>query len=435
MKKITFLVLMLVASLGYAQNLTLPLDFESATQTYTFDDFNGGQGTLISNPQSSGINTSANVAQMVKSAGEVWGGTAMELANPIDFSANRTFKMKVYSPRVGARVLLKIENAGNGAIAYEIEDTVKTANSWEELTFDYNYVDQNNQYSKVVIIFDNGVMGDGSANFTFLYDDVDVVFGGPYLNRPDLPVTFEDATVDYTLTDFGGNYSIVTADPTGGSNMVAKTTKSIGAAGWAGTTMSRPFGFNTRIPITATETKMNVRVYSPRSGIKVRVKIEDAGDPTKSVETDTFTTVGNAWETLVFDFANEGTGTAALDPSYNFTMASIFFFYDTDGAGIGADSVYYWDNAKFGEPNSDGIEDLQALGLTYFPNPVQDQFFIKAVQKIDEVSVYTTLGQQVFHSNVNGTEQSFDFSFLSTGVYFVRVRMGEELGAFRLVKK
>jgi hypothetical protein len=43
---------------------TLPLDFEAAT--YAFVDFDGGVTTKVANPQSNGINTSANVAKMVK---------------------------------------------------------------------------------------------------------------------------------------------------------------------------------------------------------------------------------------------------------------------------------------------------------------------------------------------------------------------------------
>jgi hypothetical protein len=277
-------------------------------------------------------------------------------------------------------------------------------------------------------------MGDGSSNFTFLFDDIELVDEGPYLSRQDLPVTFDDPTRDNTLTDFEGAYSEIVNDPTGGVSQVAKTTKSINGAPWAGTTMSTNAGFASRIPVTATETKMTVRVYAPRSGITVRLKIEEAGVPTKSVETDAVTTVGNAWETLEFDFSNQGTGTAPLDPNHFFNMASIFFFYGTNGAGIGADSVYYWDDVKFG-PKTTGIEELQAMGLTYFPNPVQDQFSLRAAQQIEEVAIFTVMGQEVLKSTQNGLTTDFDLSFLSAGVYIVRVKMGETSGAFRLVKQ
>jgi hypothetical protein len=40
------------------------------------------------------------------------------------------------------------------------------------------------------------------------------------------------------------------------------------------------------IPFTASATKMNVRVWSPTAGIKVRLKVEDHNDNTHTVETE-----------------------------------------------------------------------------------------------------------------------------------------------------
>jgi len=80
--------------------------------------------------------------------------------------------MKVHSPRVGAKVLLKVENMTNGGINFEKEVSTLTANAWEELTFDYSTINTANSYQKVVLIFDLGTQGDGTANFTFYFDDI-----------------------------------------------------------------------------------------------------------------------------------------------------------------------------------------------------------------------------------------------------------------------
>jgi len=77
--------------------------------------------TKVNNPQINGINTSAKVGKMVKNAPEVWGGSFIALGAPIDFTLNKVFRMKVYSPRVGAKVLLKVENLTNGGISFEKE--------------------------------------------------------------------------------------------------------------------------------------------------------------------------------------------------------------------------------------------------------------------------------------------------------------------------
>ncbi len=149
----------------------LPIDFESTTISYSFTNFNGGAATKIANPQINGINTSATVAKMVKNAGEVWGGSYLTLASPVNFSTNKIFKIKVFSPVAGKKLLLKFEGAG---AAFEKESIgVTTANVWQELTFDFTGVaGVNNLNTKIVFIFDLGTQGDGSANSTYLFDDV-----------------------------------------------------------------------------------------------------------------------------------------------------------------------------------------------------------------------------------------------------------------------
>jgi len=109
---------------------------------------------------------------MVKSAGQPWGGSWIALAAPIDFSESTTMKMKVYSPRIGATVLLKVEDASNSAVFVEIEVATTVADAWEELSFDLSAISNTESYQKVTIIFDILTMGDGSANFTFLLDDI-----------------------------------------------------------------------------------------------------------------------------------------------------------------------------------------------------------------------------------------------------------------------
>jgi hypothetical protein len=151
----------------------IPLDFESPTIEYTWNDFDGGRVTVIDNPQSSGINSSSKVAQMIKGAGQTWGGSWIALEDPIDFSTNKIMKMKVFSPRIGARVLLKVENMENSGIFFETEVSTTLAGEWEELSFDYSAISKSESYQKLVIIFDNGTNGDGSDNFTFLFDDIE----------------------------------------------------------------------------------------------------------------------------------------------------------------------------------------------------------------------------------------------------------------------
>ncbi|MFM1912354.1 MAG: hypothetical protein RIR51_192 [Bacteroidota bacterium] len=152
--------------------LNLPLDFETANLDYKITNFDGGNLTVVDNPNKSGINTTNKVAKMVKNSGQTWGGAFMTLTSPIDFSTKTQFHMNVHSPKVGAKVLLKVENAGDGAINFEKEVSTTKANEWEDLTFDFSGIDKTKSYQKVVIIFENGTMGDGSSNFTYYLDNI-----------------------------------------------------------------------------------------------------------------------------------------------------------------------------------------------------------------------------------------------------------------------
>ena len=334
----------------------LPVTFESATVNYAFSNFAGGTVTVINNPQVSGINTSAKVGKMVKGPGEVYGGSLILLGNPIDFSANKIFRMKVFSPRVGAKVLLKVENATNGGISFEKETTTTVANAWEDLIFDFRAINTANAYQKIVLIFDLGTQGDGSPNFTFLFDDIRLTNQIP-TSVLTLPVTFDVAGVNYEVTDFGGNQSVEAVDPLNAANKVKKTTKPNGAETWAGTTIGSYF--SAAIPFTASATQMSVRVYSPAAGIHVRLKVEDHTNNTKSVETEAVTNAANTWETLIFDFANQASGTAAMNLTYNYDMASLFFDFSTAGSG----KIFYWDDVKFLPVNV--IPDVLGLPITF----------------------------------------------------------------------
>ena len=101
-----------------------------------------------------------------------------------------------------------------------------------------------------------------------------------------------------------------------------------------------------------------MRVRSPAAGIPVRFKIENAGDPAISVETETLTTAADTWETLTFDFSNEVSGTAAFNPASTYNKIAIFFNFGTDGATAGA-QTFYFDDIAVGSSGGGGRDCLR----------------------------------------------------------------------------
>ncbi len=162
-------------------------------------------------------------------------------------------------------------------------------------------------------------------------------------------LTFDEPDLVYTLTGFGGaEDAAVEVDPTDAANQVMRVTKADAAELWAGVTVSvGPNESVKRVPIDADNTRMTVRVWSPDAGIEVRVKLEDAADPTVTVETGTTTTVAGAWEVLFVDFAQPAPGTAALNLGARYDKLSVFPNFGVTGAEAGAAKTYYVDDITF----------------------------------------------------------------------------------------
>jgi hypothetical protein len=111
-----------------------------------------------------------------------------------------------------------------------------------------------------------------------------------------LPINFDSVGFTYIFTDFGGGSTSVATDPVSGANKVAKTNKPSGAQSWAGVTVGgtvSTIGFNSSIPFASNATKVSVRVFSPDSGIVVKLKVEDAANGQISCEVDVKTKKAN----------------------------------------------------------------------------------------------------------------------------------------------
>ncbi|MES2747104.1 MAG: T9SS type A sorting domain-containing protein [Bacteroidota bacterium] len=73
--------------------------------------------------------------------------------------------------------------------------------------------------------------------------------------------------------------------------------------------------------------------------------------------------------------------------------------------------------------------------VTFYPNPVNDNLTIKNKQSIQNVSVYTILGQMVLSKDFNTSEVEIDVTSLNLGTYFVKVISDSEQKTFKIIKK
>ena len=206
---------------------------------------------------------------------------------------------------------------------------------------------------------------------TATVDDGSCLYG-PILTQIDLPVTWDDNTVDYTVTPFGGTTASLVADPTNASNTVLEVDRTAGSPTWAGTTLGTNSGFATDIPLTLSNSTMSVSVWSPQAGTPIRLKVEDSNDPTHTCETEVNTTA-SGWQVLVFDFSNEAPGTQPLSIGlgfgWTFNKASVFCDF---GNVPSASTLYYLDDVTFGGVVSNVSGCTDPLATNYDPTATVD---------------------------------------------------------------
>jgi len=299
-----------------------PITFENG---FGISSFDGGDISLVSNPDATG-NTSAMVAKLVKGAGQVWAGSKITVEDTYTFTGGTTVTAKVWSPRAGMNLLMKFEDATpwpSTVASAEVVATTTVANQWEELTFDFSGISTSVDFVNLVLIMDNGTAGDGGDDYTIYIDDISA--------KSSL-----DFEIGKSLSSFDGGVLTVVGNPdaTGNtSSMVAKLVKGAGQV-WAGSKITSPEAFS-----FANSTTVKVKVYSPRAGLNLLMKFEDAtGWPNTvaSAEVVGTTTVANEWEELTFDFSGIST---------DVDFVNLVFIMDNGTAGDGsADYTIYLDD-------------------------------------------------------------------------------------------
>ena len=285
----------------------------------------------------------------------------------------------------------------------------------ENLTYTYSVV---GQYTVTVVALSGG------AATTEYTEVVNIV--NPLL----MPIDFEDATINYSFTDFGNAQSSVipNPDPTGvnTSSTVGQSVKFNGSEVWAGSflTIDEPVDFSSLNNIA-------VDVWTSEVGEVVKLKLENSENPDINTEVDMTTTVNQGWETLIYDFS-------ASDLSQEYDRVVIFF----DFGNSGDDTSYYFDNIRLSLPgvsNFTTVEDFQGdlpgnfsfggvegVQLVSNPNPagVNTTSTVMQFTKTDGAEVWGGMGFAVNGMiNFNGTNQIKINSYAPEAGKVVKVKL------------
>ena len=319
----------------------------------------------------------------------------MAFANPIPFTANdQRMSVRIWAPQSGIPVMVKVENQNDPTIYIEAQDVIDVANAWDTLYFDFGNPTNGvfnlaNTYDKVSLFYyfeDPAGVGSGDI---FYWDDVEFLATPAASMQMDLPVTFDDVTVNYGTIDFGGNASSFVADPADASNNVVQSIKTSGSNTWAGTSLATDnagtqVGFANAIPFTATDQRLSVRVWAPAVGMPIMMKLEDQTNGAVFVEAQDTTTVAGAWDTLYFDYSTPTNG--SLDLANTYDKVSMFFNWDV----AGANDTFYWDDVEFNPAPVLGVSPYCASPAFHFGGDANSEILL-TITNLDANTMYVEI--------------------------------------------
>ena len=323
-KHICALIIVFSSFAGFSQSL--PFNFEGDITTSDFSNFDGGVATVITNPNPSGINTSASVAQIVRDGGKPWSGSKILLADNLDFSVKTKITMKVYTKAaVGTTIKLKLEGTGP---AVDVDAVTTVSSAWE--TLEWIFAGTENNLNELVFMFDFGNVGDGSVTSTFYFDDVEQVSGPTAPQPTSLPIDFESGVVNTDFLNYNGSTAAIVSNPQADAANPSGTVCQIIRDGGNYYGGSKIF-LNSAIDLsTAWHISMKVYTTAP-IGTRIKFELQKTGG---STSLDKLTTVSGEWETISWNFDGQASDYNSIQLMFDFgnvgdgTSTSTFLFDD-----------------------------------------------------------------------------------------------------------
>lgn len=429
--------------------IPVPQDFENDDIEWenVFFGFEGAMADRVVNPDQTDENDSDWVGRMIKDAEIYWAGAFFLTEETFYFdSENNTITMKVWSPRPNVGINLKLEQS-DGDAEFDSFAITSTSEEWETMTWDYSGSSPLIDWDQLTMIFDfdEGQNGDGSFDWIWYFDDIEVNAADPDGDRPvgpgtpadlepiSLPLDFEDDEFNWPFGFFGfeggGIERVENPDQSelNESGWVGQMTKNPGPF-WAGAFMHIDESFS----IDEENPGITMKVWSPRENVPILMKVEQQ-DGEAEYEITQNTTTSSEWEEITWDMSGAGF-TTQWD-----VITMIFDFRDAGVSDGSDDFVWYFDDL---EVNTDLVatsihEPEVSVPQNYelrqnYPNPFNPSTNISfelPEQAEITLDVYNVSGQRVA-TVATGTYQAgvhtvqFDASNLASGIYVYRLRSG-----------
>ncbi len=499
MKKITLLAIVLMSSLGFAQQQQYNLGFEPGTPSgvasvwYTFDN-GAAPAEIVTNPDPDGVNTSATtkVLKVVMGPGnafyagvnnkwqdKAFGTWKIDAAIP----SNLTVTMDINKNYVGT-VGLKMSTKNEGAQTFQITDQ-NVANAvvdqWQTITWTIPSIPATLETDVAqFVVFVDWTQGqpDRAANSTILIDNIR--FNAEKLTDAPVPTCTDGIqNGDETGVDCGGTTCpVCILEPTvsapvptipesevlsvySDSYLVNKVTGYV-FQDFAGS------GPNTQVDIQNNGNMSgkitNLSYYGSAFGtIDLSQETSPGVSKYDYVHLDYYATSSNEIKFYVIDpqvpccgspqeprYTIKATGGDAtlVKGQWQSVFIPLSFFKTYSGLGgaiwdgnpvtqikFEGNGSLYYDNIYFSKNNSLATTSFETANISMYPNPANNVLNIDAKSNIENVSIYNLLGQIVISESVNKQSTSLNIANLQTGIYVVKTSIDGKIASSRLIKE
>ncbi|MFL5730466.1 MAG: DUF5018 domain-containing protein [Cytophagaceae bacterium] len=258
----------LLSSASMAQ--TIFEDAESNTGFYSYTTPGSGMAS-ITNPQSSGINTSSMVKQYTRPGAADGGFSSLQMGfnstftSTIDLTTYNQVKIKIFAPKM-VKVLGIIGINGNAGANVVRSTEVTLPNQWQELSFDFSAIASGTTYNRLIFQIDPGTNNTG----TYLLDDIriDNVIAAPHIttsgnggvynlnlsavdiadnnNASDLKVSFNKLATETYINA----YRVIVVKDAVANNFTLAAANALPATGYTEIAAGAAFNYNFVLPST-----------------------------------------------------------------------------------------------------------------------------------------------------------------------------------------
>ena len=263
------------------------------TTALVFVGFNGAEGSTV---EAGPVGGSGKAIKIVRAGGEVYAGAFVVTPVAIPLADNRrTITARVYSPKAGIPMVLKVEvNTVGGAASADAAATTAVVVGWQTLTWNLTGLDLSKSYSKITMLPNLGTVAPLSGE-TYYFDDIRLADAAAVVAPAPTGVlaSFDETTALAFLGFNGAEGTTVENGPAGGNGKALKILR-LGGDVFAGAIVTTG-----AIPFAADRKTITARVYSPTAGIPMVMKVEDA-NASASGESAATPAVVVGWQTLTW---------------------------------------------------------------------------------------------------------------------------------------